>query len=244
MSAQNVQSDALRYPVLIGPPQSLHVDAFPCVTVLRSRFDLQACRDEADRWCAPPLPDHVRHAVPQRKAAYAAGRALAKILLRRHGALVTDVPVNARHLPVWPPGWLGSISHAADMAICAVAPWSDGALLGVDIESWMPDDTAYAILSLVMNEPELLSLHGWGALAKRVTVAFSAKESAFKALYPQVGRYFDFSAIRIIDCEQKTGRLCLRVEEPLSPELPKGRQLEAWCQADAGHVVTLVAESA
>lgn len=57
------------------------------------------------------------------------------------------------------------------------------------------------------------------------TIAFSAKESFFKGVFPAVGHYFDFSAVQVSHIDVASGRLDLTLMEELCPELPEGRSL-------------------
>ena len=55
-----------------------------------------------------------------------------------------------------------------------------------------------------------------------VTIAFSAKESFYKAAYPTVGRFFDFSAAQVVSVNPGVGRLLLEVVEPLDETFVAG----------------------
>ena len=55
-----------------------------------------------------------------------------------------------------------------------------------------------------------------------LTVLFSGKESLFKALYPGVGRYFDFLDATAGHLDACAGTFTLALRVPLSPEHPQG----------------------
>ena len=72
------------------------------------------------------------------------------------------------------------------------------------------------------------------------TVVFSAKEALFKALYPVVGRYFDFldveiSAINVSKCE-----LEMRLLIDLSPQLLRGYTVTVRWKKEANTVICWV----
>src|SRR5690606_34549288 len=62
---------------------------------------------------------------------------------------------------------------------------------------------------------------------KLFTIAFSVKESFFKAAFAEVGRYFDFSSVSITRINQKKQLISIRVNERLSKNLTVGTELQA-----------------
>ena len=74
-----------------------------------------------------------------------------------------------------------------------------------------------------------------------LTIIFSAKESLFKALYPYIGRYFDFSAASIIDFSNNNQSFELRLNQSLSKELVKGSRFKGYFSVESNHVLTLIA---
>jgi enterobactin synthetase component D len=75
------------------------------------------------------------------------------------------------------------------------------------------DDAELALLRQI--EPAL-------ALAALATLVFSAKESFFKAAHAEVGRYFDFTAVKVTAVDAGRGCVTLEVREPLSRKLVPG----------------------
>lgn len=111
---------------------------------------------------------------------FAAGRACARQALACLGASNAAVPAGASREPAWPAGFVGSISHTRDYCAAAVAPDHRFVALGIDVEMCMRIDEA--LLRLVCTERErrwCMKENGMGGC-----LLFSAKESAFKALYP------------------------------------------------------------
>jgi 4'-phosphopantetheinyl transferase EntD len=80
-----------------------------------------------------------------------------------------------------------------------------------------------------MAAGELALLRGQTALPYPLALAaaFSAKESIYKALFPTVGRYFGFEAVRIDAlalAESGPGELHFTVMETLCPDWQSGRR--------------------
>jgi enterobactin synthetase component D len=69
-----------------------------------------------------------------------------------------------------------------------------------------------------------------------LTLVFSAKESLFKALYPRVGRYFDFLDARWLTMTEQT--LTFELKSALTPELSAGWHCTLHWQRLPGGVLT------
>ena len=57
-----------------------------------------------------------------------------------------------------------------------------------------------------------------------LTLTFSAKESLFKALYPQVRCYFDFLDARMVAVDMQRQTFVLALLKTLTPNCPAGRR--------------------
>ena len=113
---------------------------------------------------------------------------------------------DASGAPLWPQGVVGAISHSDGRAVALVGQAAHHAGLGVDLETIAPRDR---MAELILRPDELASL-GQAPGAFGLTLAFSAKESLFKALYPRVGHIFGFDAAALLSVGMGTGQLCLR----------------------------------
>lgn len=143
------------------------------------------------------------HALPVRRRDFCLGRTAAHRALRALGHPVVPIPIGPGRAPLWPPGVVGSISHAGGSAVAAVARGGAGdargpgdlrgvAALGLDLEVIRPLEAGVA--SLIADTAE----RAWiGGDAARLILLFSAKESIFKALYPLHGAFFDFDAVHL-----------------------------------------------
>lgn len=176
-------------------------------------------------------PADLRKAVPKRQAEFLAGRLAARHAIERLGLVPATVGVGASREPLWQAGVAGSISHTQGLAAAVAVPASTVRGIGIDIEKVAQADALEAIrqMALTPDEQALLMRAGPDLAADvLVTTAFSAKESFFKGAFPTVGRYFDFSAVRVSHVEAASGRLELTLRETLCPELPEGRSFPLW----------------
>jgi len=108
--------------------------------------------------------------------------------------------------PLWPAGFVGSITHSQDMAFAAVARTEQAQSLGLDVERLMPPETALELASIVASPAEYARLlqAPWDH-PLLTTVLFSAKETIFKCLYPVIKRQFDFSDVVIESLDLRGG---------------------------------------
>lgn len=185
------------------------------------------------------LPASLQRAAPKRLGEFLAGRLAAREALRRFGLGDHVVAIGSAREPRWPAGFEGSISHSLlqgrGMALCAVRPGQAG--MGLDLEAWLEDEQACNLWPGIVNDEEWarLQLCPLGP-ALGLTLVFSAKESLFKALYPRVGRYFDFLDARWLAMTEQT--LTLELKSALTPDLPVGWHCTLHWQGLPGGVLT------
>ncbi|MCY4766017.1 4'-phosphopantetheinyl transferase family protein [Klebsiella aerogenes] len=209
----------------------------PALKFCRVHFARTHLQDALFNQYAVPFPSALAGAVVKRKAEYLAGRYCAHYLLRQAGCL-EPVLSAADRAPVWPAGWRGSVSHSEDIAIAVVIAEADGLYPGVDIEHLQPEimlESADMFVS--KTEQTLLSCCGldmeWALL-----LAFSAKESLFKALYPRVQQMFDFDAAAIVALDPVNQRFTLRLNKTLSDAFAAGSPFSGEYHFSEGTVLT------
>lgn len=144
---------------------------------------------------------------------------------------------RADGLPEWPTGWLGSISHSSLGAIAAVSQSSSCSALGIDIEQWIDEKSVISVQEHVTCPSELRVLRDM-PLRQVTTILFSAKEALYKALYPDVKTFFDFTAARLISAS--TNRLTFVLCDDWSDKWRKESLLTAGYACDREHVYSAV----
>ena len=139
------------------------------------------------------------NARPERRQAFAAGRACA----RRAMAALAGAPVDgaAAAIPpasdrrrLWPEGIVGAIAHKGGWAAAVVGRAGRYIGLGIDLET--PESLSSAVAAKVCLPAELAAA---GAVAApggpgldRTKLTFAAKEALFKAYYPAALHFLDF----------------------------------------------------
>ena len=185
-------------------------------------------------------PPSVARSVPKRRAEYLAGRRVALAALAQAGADASDLAIGPSRAPMWPAGFTGSITHAAGIAAAVVLREDALRGVGIDIERVVAAGAFEAIVRSVVDASERTVL---GAVADRLgepmalTIAFSAKESFYKATAATVGRVFEFSALKIVSLNEET--IVAETAEPLAAALPAGRRFElGYSLLDGTTVIT------
>ncbi|HDR2790240.1 TPA: enterobactin synthase subunit EntD [Enterobacter asburiae] len=202
-------------------------------TVHHVTFDPTTFTDADLLW----LPHHTQltDAGRKRKAEHLAGRIAAAHALPDHA-----VPgIGPSGEPLWPEGVSGSITHSGTQAM-AVAIRDQHALIGIDCEAILAESEAHEIKDGVIDTEEeaVLSRSGY-PFALALTLAFSAKESLFKALFPQVQEYMGFDCARVTQLDNKT--LVLALAKDAGP-FSKGKPFTlAWTMINT-QVCTLLVE--
>src|SRR5207245_933103 len=141
----------------------------------------------------------------------------------------------AMRAPIWPHGFVGSITHTAGLAAAVAARARDARALGVDIERIIGSD-AVGTLAHAVARPDELRLVGRGSLdaAAAFATVFATKEALFKCLAPLVGRYFDFLDVEVTSVTRDA--LSFRLRAELADDFRAGRTFKARF-ALFGHMV-------
>jgi enterobactin synthetase component D len=174
-------------------------------------------------------PLMIARSSPRRQAEFFFGRLAARIALSRCGVTGVDVWAGASREPVWPEQVAGSLTHCRGYAAAAVSRCSKRSAIGIDLEHLATGEALEALRAVVLDEEERRWIETFGASIGApwlVTLAFSAKESLYKAAFPTVGRFFGFESAKLAEWRPRENLLTLRVTENLAPKLPLGRIVE------------------
>lgn len=167
-------------------------------------------------------------AAPTRRAEYIAGRYAASVALKELGQRDTLVGRGHHGQPLWPQAVVGSITHQDFRAIAVVARLSECMAIGVDLEHVLSPIVALSIADQVVSQQELRLFKRFSmSINKAITLAFSAKESLFKALYPCVNRYFDFRDVQVVAVNVERATISMQLLCDLSPLFCRGREISA-----------------
>lgn len=144
---------------------------------------------------------HIARAVPKRQREFAAGRRAARAALAALGHGACPILSHSSRAPVWPRGFIGSITHCDDLCFALSAHAHSFQSIGCDVEEL--DPMSDAVAEAVTLPAERLWLAGQNVL--QPVHLFSAKEAVYKALFPVTGQMIGFSDVQI--CAVSSGRL-------------------------------------
>lgn len=159
----------------------------------------------------PPLMGEelprVRDMAAKRRGEFMAGRAHARAALAALGLPPLALPMGADRAPAWPPGIVGSISHAGDLVVAVAAPARLLHGIGIDVEPATPLDED--LLERVCRPEELTRIRDGSMHAPNpdplhqdpshlAKLIFSAKESVYKCTAPRTGIFLEFGDVEIL----------------------------------------------
>jgi 4'-phosphopantetheinyl transferase EntD len=201
---------------------------------------IEAYRDE---WVMELLPEEqllVARAVEKRRREFAAARNCARRGLADLGW--PDFPVlwGSRREPLWPPGVLGSITHCSDYCAAAVARDTDvGGILGIGIDAEPNARLSARVVERILTSTERRTLADTPGM-NVPALAFSAKESVYKAWFPIAARWLGYEDAEV-DFDFASGRFGVRLlPSALVQGLPMGLTFTGRFGTTATHVFTLV----
>ncbi len=138
----------------------------------------------------------IAKAVPRRRSEFAYGRQCARNALEKLGLGDIELPVGSDRAPIWPCDVVGSITHCDGFVGAVVTSKECYAGIGFDAEEATPLDSD--LVRDVCTEQELA---GTGLFHSNVLMAaklaFCAKESVFKAVYPSCGVWLRFGEVEL-----------------------------------------------
>lgn len=188
----------------------------PDTVLVHAPFDASAFEQDLFDHFGVPFPDSLARAVDKRRADYLAGRAL---LIRAFDALghaPQHVARGADRAPLWPAGFVGSLSHSRRTCACLLST-NTALRVGLDVETTLSSDSERAVRKVALTPSEQ-------ALAADApdlpALIFSGKETLFKALYPVVQAFFGFDAAELV-APPDAHHLRLRLTRTLHPTLPR-----------------------
>ncbi|NRD71984.1 4'-phosphopantetheinyl transferase superfamily protein [Shewanella sp. VB17] len=186
-------------------------------------------------------PASISGSVIKRQAEFLAGRFCAAQALLIKSATNTHISIGKNRAPVWPIGFIGSITHSRNIAMAAVARVDEYQYVGLDVEDMMSAELALSISASIIQDKEFDLLHNSGLdFSLGLTIAFSMKEALFKALYPSVGEYFDFHAAELIDINLANNHVSMRLLENLSTRFSKGKVFNGYIDHNEDCVTSLI----
>ncbi len=178
------------------------------------------------------VPERLSQAIAKRKIEFLAGRLCALEAIKKLGFTIktTDMLRSSEdRQPIWPNGVTGSITHSSGLAAAMVVPSQKDLHIGLDVEALMSEASDALIKQICLP-------HEWTQRNIRLpaplslTLIFSLKESLYKALYPQVKKFFGFDYAKV-DLSYYPDYLTITLVKDL-PGIPAGTNFRGYCNVN------------
>jgi 4'-phosphopantetheinyl transferase EntD len=134
----------------------------------------------------------IQQAVTSVRRASGSARIIARRLLMDLRADHVELPRTETGAPLWPPGFIGSLSHDEGFAVAAVSCRNTVTSIGIDIEPALP--LPGELLELVATPTERDAI-GDNLLVARLL--FCMKEAVYKATHPIDGVFLDNQDVEV-----------------------------------------------
>lgn len=113
-------------------------------------------------------------------------------------------------------------------------------ILGIDIENFNPEALSEIAGIIIQDSEKKLLVENEIDYNLALHIAFSAKESFYKALYPQVKKVFGFESAIITDINTHNKTFSIQLTHDLNHEFQAGFQRIGYYQLDKHKIVTII----
>lgn len=136
----------------------------------------------------------ISRSTDKRRAEFTTVRSCARRALRDLGQPPAPILRGTAGAPVWPAGVVGSMTHCAGYRAAVVAAGEQALSIGIDAEPARPlPDGVLSLVAVPGDRAALADLTDLDPTTHWDRLLFCAKEAAYKAWYPLVGRWLGFS---------------------------------------------------
>ena len=199
-------------------------------------------------------PAQLSQWVTKRQAQFLAGRIAAKNALQamlftgKNNEKPQNIAIGKHREPLWPANIVGSISHNGNISVATTADIQQNTRgIGLDIQRIFSDEETMKNSHLILSQSDqALFQKGVDSFSENQLAAliFSAKESFFKAIFNQVGEYFDFDAVSVIAINGQAGELTLVSHTALGSVIKPGNSFninfELFTCQQQEHIVAMM----
>ena len=156
---------------------------------------------------------YIANAAERRKTEFSTSRKAIRDLIHTQCETWEGVIPDSRHMPVWPEGWIGSISHSKGICSVAIAPNNSLSSIGIDLESL--NRIRPELWRKIASEEEVSAIRAHAELNNcpvddLMTVVFSVKEAFYKYQFPITGLWLGFLDVCLSFDPEGTASLSLR----------------------------------
>lgn len=160
------------------------------------------------------FPLVIKKSIGKRQAEFFAGRYIAKLLLQQQKSVSHFVDIGEHGKPIFPSGFCGSITHSDDgsngIVLCLIAKEQQIKAIGVDCQHFIKQNTSRVLQKYLIgpHERDIWQQVSDSSIVQN-TLAFSAKESIFKARFSAYGQTIAFDALSLSNARKNKLRFVL-----------------------------------
>ncbi|OCG69047.1 4'-phosphopantetheinyl transferase family protein, partial [Gilliamella sp. Fer4-1] len=140
-------------------------------------------------------PENIKNSLNKRKLEFLLGRCCAYEALFNLGNNADFLARTKDGVPIWPDGFVGSISHTHGEILALATNQQHYLAVGIDIEKIICEQDAFGLINLVLNSDEKKLILGMDVqeMLIVITLIFSAKESFYKLINKASEIVLDFN---------------------------------------------------
>lgn len=183
-------------------------------------------------------------AVEKRRREFRAGRHCAHTLFQQQGIHCNALLKGKQREPVWPSGWVGSISHTQGLCVAAIASDEHYLGIGLDVEAATP--LSQDVLNLVCDPYEQAQIcqltqkigndYASASLDKLI---FSAKECIHKVYFPMNYHTLGFLDAHVV-LDMETQQFSATILNPEAESSHPITTLQGVYQITDHHIMTFI----
>ncbi len=143
----------------------------------------------------PEEEQFTKQMVERRLQEFQHGRSCARLALSMLDQPPGPVGRGKHREPLWPAGFIGSISHAGDHAAAAVA--ATDLFLGIGLDVEFADPIEDGLIASICRPEEIGRVDDGENIGYRAKLLFSIKESIYKCMWPLTRQFVDFTEIEV-----------------------------------------------
>jgi enterobactin synthetase component D len=145
--------------------------------------------------------------------------------------------------PIWPDGFVGSISHTHGEILALATNQQHYLAVGIDIEKIICEQDAFSLINLVLNSDEKKLILGMDVqeMLIVITLIFSAKESFYKLIDKASEIVLDFNVISLLNFNKNN--FIFRINKKINAKFVEGLILKGFYLIKSTSIITLLLES-
>ncbi|MDO8775873.1 MAG: 4'-phosphopantetheinyl transferase superfamily protein [Burkholderiaceae bacterium] len=199
--------------MFIRKAEILSIPAMPVVTMIRNYYNKDWFYDSLFDIYGISMPVRIKQAVAKRKSEYLAARIASRDLMRLFGIDDAQITLKENRAPLWPSGIVGSITHTDNVTVIAAGRERDINGVGIDCEKIVEHEIVDKLSEHVLTENEIVLMRRMGICPRDFfTLAFSAKESLYKAVNGYYGISPEFKDAQLERLDIASGQFVVKLE--------------------------------